>query len=88
MANASVPDAEQLESARQLEAMVVKPKRKKSKTVGPSKWDKALVCAEERRASGDWEGAEPIEFVGLFSILHRYVYGVAPEELTSRVRFR
>ena len=83
-----VPDAQQIESAQQLEAMVKRPKKRKSRSVGPSKWDKAVASAGERRASGEWEGAEPIEFVALYAALHEHVYGVVPGELTSSGRFQ
>ena len=48
-----VPDEEQVESARKLEQFAKRPPKKKTRTVGPSKWDKALAYARAAIASGD-----------------------------------
>src|ERR1700722_11166650 len=51
--------------------------------VTKKQWTAAFAGAAERRVSGEWEGARPLEFVALYALLHRRVYGLFPEELSS-----
>lgn len=48
----------------------------------------AMLSAEARSKSGDWEGADARTMVGLYAWCHRSVYNVAPVELESVGEFR
>jgi hypothetical protein len=44
----------------------------------------AFQCAESRSESGNWKDATPNDFVGLYAVCHKMVYGVLPDELNEK----
>lgn len=61
---------------------------RRSGSVAASSFERARTEALERRASGEWEGAEARHFVAAYAIAHEQVYEVAPAELGPALRHR
>lgn len=47
----------------------------------------AEADAKRRAQTGEWEDARPSTIVGLYSVCHRMVYGVAPTEFEDNAEF-
>jgi hypothetical protein len=47
----------------------------------------AEADAKRRAQTGEWEDAKPSTLVGLYSVCHRMVYGVAPIEFEDNAEF-
>lgn len=58
-------------------------KREKPKTALHT----AMLSAEMRAKSGEWDDAEQRTLVGLYAVCHRNVYGVIPVELENPAEF-
>jgi len=52
-----------------------------------SELEAAMIDAEKRSASGDWDGVGGATLVGLYAVCHRMVYGVPPADLAERASF-
>ena len=63
-------------------------KKKRSNTVTPKTWEKAMFVVRTMFATGDWTRATPIHLVATFALLHRSTYGVLPGELDAVTLFR
>lgn len=48
----------------------------------------AMLAAESRAKTGDWDGADARVMLGLYAWCHRSVYGVPPVELEGQAEFR
>jgi hypothetical protein len=67
-------------------AKAEKPKRSRVSGVASGSMQSALLEAERRGGSGDWEGVRPLVFVAAYARLHDLVYGIAPAELGPQER--
>lgn len=57
------------------------PVKKKRASRRKSTFELAVHAATVSSASGDWDGAKPRTFVGLYAVCHQMVYGIPASEL-------
>ncbi len=55
---------------------------------GLSELDAAVLEAEARARTGNWQDARPTAFVGLYALCHRMLFKVLPGELESKIEFK
>ena len=79
------PGEETRVSSEELQAWSAR-STKKREGVTNSRWAKVREGAAKRAASGEWDGASPMEMVAAYALLHEHVYGVAPGELDPKSR--